>query len=108
MRWYERVIAAHTAVTDEVSHYEHMQSDRHFVWQEDGSNNLKGGNALAEQVITGTTDLFTKREFDPWFDEIQQAFDAQCLAWSHSSTQYEEETGFIHHEWEWEALDGTD
>ena len=38
--WYERVIAAHRAVTDAVSHAVRLKSDRYFVWQEDGSHDL--------------------------------------------------------------------
>ena len=29
--WYDTVIAAHTAVTDAVSHFERLDSDRYFV-----------------------------------------------------------------------------
>ena len=44
MTWYEKIIAVHMAVTDSVSHYERMQSDRYFVWQEDGANDFEAGN----------------------------------------------------------------
>ena len=44
MSWQETIIAAHTAVTDAVSHARRLQSDRYFVWQEDGSNDLAAGN----------------------------------------------------------------
>lgn len=63
--WYERVIAAHRAVTDAVSHAVRLKSDRYFVWQEDGSHDLPGDNGHGETAVTGTTDLFTKSEFDP-------------------------------------------
>lgn len=108
MTWYEQIIAVHTAVTTAVSHWKRMQSDRYFVWQEDGANDFMVGNVHAEQVVTGTTDLYTKQEFDPWKDAFEAALDANgTIAWSLNSVQYEEDTGFIHYEWEWQVPKGT-
>lgn len=104
MKWYEKIIAAHRAVTDEVSHAEKMKSDRYFVWQEDGANDLEADDLHAERAVTGSTDLFTKQEFDPWKEEFEKALEAAGIAWSYNSFQYEEETGFYHHEWYWEVV----
>ena len=107
MRWYEKIIAAHTEVTDAVSHYERLQSERYFVWQEDGGgDDLNADGHHAERVVTGTTDLFTKQEFDPWADELGEALSGYGIAWYLNSVQYEEDTGFIHTEWVWEVCDG--
>ena len=73
MTWQERIIAAHTAVTDAVSHGQRMQSERYFVWQEDGANDLEADGVHAEKSVTGTTDLFTKQEFDPWKEQFEAA-----------------------------------
>jgi hypothetical protein len=104
MTWYKRVIAAHTAVTDAVSHAQRLKSSRYFVWQEDGANDLEAGNIHIEKAVTGTTDLFTKREFDPWKDAFEQSLDRSGLAWYLNSVQYEEDTGFWHYEWVWEVV----
>lgn len=104
MTWYEKVIAVHTAVTDAVSHSQRMKSSRYFVWQEDGSNGLEAGNTHAEKAVTGTTDLFTKQEFDPWKDAFEKSLDQHGIAWYLNSIQYEEETGFYHYEWVWEVV----
>ena len=40
MNWVETIIGAHTDVTEAVSHGRRMQSERYFVWQEDGANDL--------------------------------------------------------------------
>lgn len=104
MTWYERIIAAHTAVTGAVSHFERMKSDRYFVWQEDGATDLESDNAHSEKAVTGTTDLFTKQEFDPWKEQFEAALDAAGIAWYLNSVQYEEDTGFIHYEWAWEVV----
>ena len=103
MMWYEKILAAHLDVTDQVSHIERMHSDRYFVWQEDGENVLAADDSHAERAVTGTTDLFTKQEFDPWVDAFGDALSSHGIAWSLSSVQYEEDTGFIHYEWSWEV-----
>ena len=101
MTWYETIIAAHTAVTDAVSHNERMKSDRYFVWGEMGQDDLEASNIHAEKAVTGYTDLYTKQEFDPWKDQIEESFDKYGIFWSLNSVQYEEETGFTHYEWYW-------
>lgn len=104
MTWYDKIIAAHTAVTDQVSHFERMQSDRYFVWQEDGLNSLNANDAHIETAVTGSTDLFTKQEFDPWVEALGISFDQVGIAWSLNSIQHEDDTGFIHYEWYWEVI----
>ena len=103
MKWYERIIAAHVAVTPEVSHSERVQSDRYFVWQEDGSNDLIAGNVHAETVMTGRTDLFTKIEFDPWAEQLGESFSSFGISWSLIGVEYEDETSFYHYSWDWEV-----
>lgn len=102
-QWYETIIAAHLSVTDAVSHSERMQSERYFVWQEDGQNALFADNAHAERVITGATDLYTKQEFDPWGEQLGETFTRYGVAWELSLLEYEEETGFYHWRWDWEV-----
>lgn len=101
--WYEKVVAAHLAVTDAVSHAERIKSDRYFVWQEEGANDLEADGIHAETAVAGTTDLFTKQEFDPWVQEMGAAFDAAGISWYMNSVQFEEDTKFFHYEWAWEV-----
>ena len=101
MRWYEKIIAAHRRVTNAISHGERLDSDRYFVWQEDGANDFIANGIHAEKAMTGTTDLFTKREFDPWRDEFEEALDAAGIHWELLSISFEQETGYWHYEWEW-------
>lgn len=105
MRWYETIIAAHTAVSDAVSHARYMNGDRYFVWQEDGSNDYTADDVHAGRAVTGTTDLYTRVEFDPWVDELGNSFDTYGIFWNINSIQYEEDTGFYHIEWRWEVID---
>lgn len=99
----ENLIAAHTAVTDAVSHGYKLRSDRYFVWQEDGSNDLIADGRRAERAITGTTDLFTKMEFDPWKDAFEESLEVHGICWELNSIQYEQDTGYWHYEWVWEV-----
>lgn len=102
MKWYEKIIAAHVAVTDQVSHGGRMKSDRYFVWQEDGQDDLVADGIHGEKTVTGSTDLFTKQEFDPWKDAFEAALDAtDGICWELNSVQFEENTGFWHYEWLW-------
>lgn len=101
--WYERIIDAHLAVCDQVSHAKRLKSQRYFVWQEDGANDLLAGGEHAERAVTGRTDLFTKQEFDPWADKLGKALSAAGIAWSLAGVDFEEDTGFYHHSWDWEV-----
>ncbi len=98
----QRLIAAHLSVTDKVSHSERLSSDRYFVWQEEGNVNIYGGDGgVLERAITGSTDLFTKQEFDNWAGKFEAALTDADILWYLNSIQYEPETGFYHYEWIW-------
>lgn len=106
MAWTDILISAHTAVTEAVSHGQRMQSERYFVWQEDGSNDLSGDDRHSERAIQGTTDLFSKQELDPWARALEASFDAAGISWYLNSVQFEEDTRFWHWEWVWEVPGG--
>lgn len=102
MKWYEKIIAAHVAVTDQVSHGGRMKSDRYFVWQEDGAEDLNVNGVHGERAVTGSTDLFTKKEFDHWAQAFEAALDAASgITWELNGIQFEQETGYWHYEWIW-------
>lgn len=108
MFWRSKVIQAHLSVTDAVSHCQRLQSDRYFVWQEDGVDSLAADNGHGESAVTGSTDLFTQIEFDPWADSLGAAFSRHGIAWSLRDVRFEEDTGFYHYTWDWEVLNGYD
>lgn len=101
MSWYETIIAAHTAVTSAVSHGKRLKSERYFVWQEEGRDDLEANNRHVEKGQRGRTNLYTKIEFDPWKDDFERSLDSAGIAWRLNSSQYEEGTGFWHYEWIW-------
>lgn len=106
MTWNETLIAALTSVTTDVSHGSRLKSDRYVVWQEDGSRGFPADNAHAERVVTGSVDLYTKREFDPWWEELGAALSSAGIAWEDAGADYEPDTGFWHYTLDWEVLGG--
>lgn len=107
MKYYDKIISALTSVGGKsVSHVEHMKKDRYIVWEEDGGNDLEADNKHIEKSTHGVVDLFSKREFDCWKEEIEDAFDNAGIAWAYNDMDYEEETGFYHHQWKWNVSNG--
>jgi hypothetical protein len=88
-------------VTPNVYHYEALeQSDSYIVWAEDGQgDSLHVDNKMKNQTIQGTIDYYTKAEFDPAFDLIQETLNSTDLSWKLNSIQWEKETGYTHYEW---------
>lgn len=108
MIWIERVKNAHLSVTSAVSHHSRMQSDRYFVWAEEDAPALSAEGKHAVSRVRGTTDFFTKTEYDPWKKKFEQALGRWGISWELISIQYEEDTGFFHYEYSWEMPDGED
>lgn len=74
--------------------------DRYCIWAEDSeATSLKANNIKLSQQIQGTIDLFSKQEYDPAVDSIQEVLNASQIGFYQNSIQYEDETGLIH--WEW-------
>jgi len=94
-----------TIGVDVFHYYATQQSDKYIVWAEDGeAGSSDGDNQKMAQVLQGTIDYFTKTEFDPNFDLIQNKLNSAEISWRLNSIQYEEDTGYIHYEWVWELI----
>lgn len=98
------MIALHTAVTTSVSHAARIKSERYFCWQEDSRDDLISDGKHTEKKIIGITDLFTKLEFDEWFDLFEQSLDASRVEWQFISTTFDENTKTWHHQWQWAVI----
>ena len=87
-----------------VSHYNAVeQPDKYIVWAEDGqADAVHGDNRMQTLALTGTVDYFTKTEYDANVQKIQKALSDAKIPWRLNSVQYEDETGYIHHEWVWQ------
>lgn len=105
MTFQQRVEAVgkfHSSLGANVYHYFRTKlSPPYAIWQEDGSDDFNANNTVAEMAVTGTTDYFTKTEYDPMVDTIQFMFRKNGFLWRLNSVQYEEGTGLIHYEWAW-------
>lgn len=86
-----------------IGHYDVMQKKApYIVWAEDSeSSSVEGDNYKVNQAIEGTIDLFTKTEYDPLIDAIQEALKEARISFYLNSVQYEDETQYIHYEWVW-------
>lgn len=94
------------SVTENVYHYTAPKQDgSYIVWAEDmESNAILGDNKKQNQIIQGTIDLYTKEEFDPRVQLIQQGLNQNEVSFVLNSIQHEEETGYIHFEWLFEVV----
>lgn len=100
----EPIGTAFAAVIPNTYHYWRPNLPAPFlIWNETGDTSFESGNQKAEQGITGQTDYYTKMEFDPAVDQIQETMEVLGLAWELSDVLYEEETELIHYSWSWEV-----
>lgn len=85
-------------------HYEAFEeTGNYIVWAEDGQSDIQiADNKVIGQVIQGTIDYFTKDEYDPIFNTIQEKLNSSELVWRLNSIQPEKDIGYIHYEWIWE------
>ena len=72
-----------------------------LVWAEESSEDFFANGRNAEQKIAGTVDFYTKTEFDPTIDAIQEKMEEIGLTYTIDSVQYEDETNLIHYSWNW-------
>lgn len=88
-------------ITLNVYHYKAWQQpDTYIVWAEDGeSDAVHGDNRKQKQIIDVTIDVFTKTEYDPIIEQLQQAFNDRGIPFELLSIQYEDDTGYIHYEY---------
>lgn len=87
-----------------VYHYWRPQLKAPFIiWaEEDEGTSFHANNKKVNQNIHGVIDFYTKTEYDPVFDEIQNKLNnLDGFSWRWDSTQYENETNLIHHSWDW-------
>lgn len=71
------------------------------IWEEvTESDAFDGNNHKGEQAISVAVHYFTRTEYDPMIDAIQEVLDAtENVAWRYESIQFEEDSNTVHHEW---------
>lgn len=99
----EQIGKLHSAIGGNVHHYFRTQLKApYIIWQEDGSSQFDANDQVAEMTVSGSTDFFTKTEYDPTVDVIMDMFKMNGFLWKLDTIQYEQETGLIHYEFLWE------
>lgn len=81
--------------------WSHAPEGDYGTWGEDTGNEFKVGNVVAEQVMNGFLDFFTRDDSGmPQYD-IQNAMTEAGVVWHLDAVQYENDTGYIHYTWEY-------
>lgn len=91
------------AVVQHTYHYWRPKRELPYcIWAEDGEDGpLNTNNHKSAQQLHGTVDYFTKTEYDPAADAIQEYLNGRdSTGWRLNMVQYEEDTNVIHFEWE--------
>lgn len=73
------------------------------VYAEDGANDLIAGDVHSERAIQGTVDYYTRDDTGTPKTTIETALNNGKIAWYLNSTQFEDDTGYIHYEWVFEV-----
>ena len=102
IRRLEAIRDALVPLTDNVYHYWRPKMKApYIIWQESSTSGFQADNRKGEQAFSGTIDLFSKTEFDPLYDQIEEALsNVDGVTFSLSDATYEDETNLIHHSWE--------
>lgn len=105
MKCLNKVKDALLTVSENVGHYEALKKeDSYIVWAEDGSGaQLAGDNFALNQAVSGLIHYYTKTESDETVEMIIAALKAAKISFRMQAVQYEEETKYIHHTWEFEV-----
>ena len=111
MKTRDEIKAALTSICPNVFYAKATkQPDEYIVWDMDGqqADALYADEAMDDQVLSGTIDLFTKKinrdGSSPTFKKIHSALRAIELSFSLNSKQVERDTGFTHWEWVFEYV----
>ena len=101
----ERIRTALLNVTSRVHRYFALNEEPpYLVWSEERAPQLWADDKPTARIYQGTIDYFTRDEDDPDVPRIEAALTGTCISWTLNSVQYEEDTGLIHYEWNWETV----
>ena len=78
--------------------------DRYIVWAEHFQGSaVHADGRLRHQALQGSIDYFIKGGDDTAIMRMQNALDEAGIAYSFESVQYEEDTGYVHYEWNFQV-----
>lgn len=91
----------------DVFHYWHLRDELPYcVWEETTeAGSLMMGNHKMEQAIGGVVEFYTKDEFDPLVDDIQDALNGvDGLSFYLNLAEYDEQLNAIRKQWVWRII----
>lgn len=77
----------------------------HGVWAEDSDLALYANNRHAERIRQGVVHWFTRSDASEAPGQIEAALDAADIPWRSDGVDFEEDTGFLHYVWIFEAVE---
>ena len=83
-------------------YYTKTKQENYTLWAEYGRKRLMADNRVAESTIKIQVDRYTKIEYDPIADAITAVLDAAEIPHEYL-TDFEPDTGYIHHIWDCEV-----
>lgn len=84
-----------------VAHYGWSKAPKgdYVVYAEESGEDFLADGTHAEKAVTGTVDLFTRDETGKSKEQLETALEKSGAVWYWNSTQFEQDTGYVHHEW---------
>lgn len=106
----ENVTSIVTAMKDATKYpttayaWKNQTAATYLVVSDEGADAFWADGKLSEAKNAGTVDLFTKVADGTTKATTEAAMDALDMSYYLNSVQYEDDTGYVHYEWVWEAV----
>lgn len=83
--------------------WKNATANTYGVVSQDDAGSIWADGKMGEQSTIGTVDIFTKDASSAPQTAVQTILAGLDVSWYLNSVQYEDDTGYIHFEWVWEA-----
>ena len=85
--------------------WNHAPAGDYGVVSGDADETFFSNTKNSERMARGYVDYFTRSDGETAKAAIETALESSGVLWRHNSVQFENETGFVHHEWviRWDA-----
>lgn len=81
--------------------WSHAPEGDYGTWGEDSGNEFTAGDVVAETVMNGFVDYFTRDDSGAPKETIENAMTDEGIVFHLDAVQYESDTGYIHYTWEY-------
>lgn len=81
--------------------WSHAPEGDYGTWGEDSGNEFTAGDVVAETVMNGFVDYFTRADSGAPKETIEKAMTDAGIVFHLDAVQYENDTGYIHYTWEY-------